>query len=292
MTLLAAYNVLLSRYTGQEDIIVGSPIAGRPHADLQDIIGMFVNTLAMRNHPQGEKTFIEFLKEVKENALKAYDNQDYQFEELVDKLDIRRDMSRNPLFDTMFTIYNVGKAELITSDLSFKPYNKGIEGRISKFDITLNAFETEDGIAFELEYCTRLFKKETVERLGAHYINLLEEIAAYPEKRLYEIEMLSQEEKQQVLYSFNDTALEYPLDKTIHQMFEEQVKKTPDHIAVVFEGKQLTYRELNQKANQLARALREKGVKPDDIVGIMVDRSPEMVIGIMSVIKAGGRTFL
>lgn len=182
MTLLAAYNVLLSRYTGQEDIIVGSPIAGRPHADLQDIIGMFVNTLAMRNHPQGEKTFIEFLKEVKENALKAYDNQDYQFEELVDKLDIRRDMSRNPLFDTMFAIYNVGKAELITSDLSFKPYNKGIEGRISKFDITLNAFETEDGIAFELEYCTRLFKKETVERLGAHYINLLEEIAAYPEK--------------------------------------------------------------------------------------------------------------
>ncbi|TKH36518.1 non-ribosomal peptide synthetase [Paenibacillus polymyxa] len=288
MTLLAAYNVLLSRYTGQEDIIVGSPIAGRPHADLQDIIGMFVNTLAMRNHPQGEKTFIVFLKEVKENALKAYDNQDYQFEELVDKLDIRRDMSRNPLFDTMFAIYNVGKAELITSDLSFKPYNKGIEGRISKFDITLNAFETEDGIAFELEYCTRLFKKETVERLGAHYINLLEEIAAYPEKRLYEIEMLSQEEKQQVLYSFNDTALEYPLDKTIHQMFEEQVKKTPDHIAVVFEGKQLTYRELNQKANQLARALREKGVKPDDIVGIMVDRSPEMVIGIMSVIKAGG----
>ncbi|MEK4732085.1 non-ribosomal peptide synthase/polyketide synthase [Paenibacillus sp. FSL L8-0641] len=286
MTLLASYNILLSKYTGQEDIIVGSPIAGRPHTDLQDIIGMFVNTLAMRNYPQGEKTFAEFLKEVRENSIRAYENQDYQFEELVEKLNVKRDMSRNPLFDTMFVLQNTGSSELKIDRLKFIPYTN--EFRISKFDLTLNARETQEGIAFDLEYATRLFKKETVERFAAHYLNVLEEITVYPGKRLSEIDMLSQEEKQKILYDFNDTKVRYPKDKTIHQLFEEQVEKTPNNIAVVFEDKQLTYKEVNEKANQLARKLREKGIKPDSVVGIMVERSPEMIIGIMAVLKAGG----
>lgn len=148
MTLLAAYNILLSKHTGQEDIIVGSPIAGRPHSDLQDILGMFVNTLAMRNYPKGDSTFVEFLNEVRENALRAYDNQDYQFEELVEKLNLKRDMSRNPLFDTMFTMQNASKVEFAVPGISFRPFNNGLEYRISKFDLSIDAIEREDGMAF------------------------------------------------------------------------------------------------------------------------------------------------
>ncbi|RTZ29485.1 amino acid adenylation domain-containing protein, partial [Paenibacillus polymyxa] len=288
MTLLAAYNILLSKHTGQEDIIVGSPIAGRPHSDLQDILGMFVNTLAMRNYPKGDSTFVEFLNEVRENALRAYDNQDYQFEELVEKLNLKRDMSRNPLFDTMFTMQNASKVEFAVPGISFRPFNNGLEYRISKFDLSIDAIEREDGMAFSFEYCTRLFKKETIKRLAAHYLNVLEEITANPFKRLSEINMLSQEEKQQIIYGFNDTKVEYPKDKTIQELFEEQVEKTPDNIAVVFEDKYLTYGELNEKANQLAWILRDKGLKPDSVVAIMVDRSIEMIIGVIAVFKAGG----
>ena len=286
MILLAAYNVLLSKYTGQEDIIVGSPIAGRPHADLENIIGMFVNTLAMRNYPAGSKSFEEFLQEVKDNALKAYENQNYQFEELVDKLDIHRDISRNPLFDTMFVLENMEAGELRIEDLSFAPCR--IESKVAKFDMTLTAAEEDAGIAFNLEYCTKLFKEETMQRLSVHYINVLKGILNNPKERLSDIEMLMEEEKNKLLYEFNDTKSEYPKDKTIHELFEEQVEKMPDSVAVVYEDIRLTYRQLNEKANQLARLLRVKGVKADSIVGIMVERSLEMMIGIMGILKAGG----
>ena len=233
------------------------------------MIGMFVNTLAMRNQPAGNKTFKEFLYEVKENTLKAYENQDYQFEELVENLEVRRDISRNPLFDVVFVLQNTGNVSVELQDLRIKPYH--IEKKVSKFDLTLNAVEGEDTIYFNLEYCTKLFKKETIERMGEHFGNILEEVLSDPDTRLCDIEMLSEEEKQQILYDFNNTKAEYPKDKTIHQLFEEQAAKTPDNIALVFEDKQLTYRELNEKSNQLARLLRKKGVKPDSIVGIMVE---------------------
>mgnify|MGYP005834128821 CR=1 FL=1 len=286
MVLLAAYNVLLSKYTGQEDIIVGSPVAGRLHTDLDSIIGMFVNTLAMRNYPESKKTFKEFLTEVRDNALKAYENQDYQFEELVEKLDIIRDMSRNPVFDTMFVMQNTGNVELNIGGLKCTPYE--FENRTAKFDLTLSAIENEAGIDLNLQYCSKLYNRETAQRLTGHFVNILKEILKNPEVSLAEVAMLSEEEKQQLLFEFNSTKAEYPKDKTIHQLFEEQVERTPDDIALIFGDNTLTYRQLNQRVNQLARVLRENGIKPGSIVGIMVDRSFEMMVGIMGVLKAGG----
>lgn len=286
MVLLAAYNTLLYKYTGQEDIVVGSPIAGRPHADLQDIIGMFVNTLAMRNMPEGSKTFKDFLLEVKENALNAYENQDYQFEELVDKLEIHRDMSRNAIFDTMFSLQNSINTEINIDGLNFKSYE--IESKISKFDITLNAIEKNEEINFNIEYSTKLFKEKTIQRLANHFINLLEEISINIEKSLSQIKILKQHEEQQILRKSNNIKAEYPREKTIHELFEEQVEKVPNNVALICEGNELTYNQLNQKSNQLARHLKAKGVKRDSIVSIMVDRTSEMIIGIMAILKAGG----
>ena len=286
MVLLAAYNVLLSKYTGQEDIIVGSPIAGRSHADLENMVGMFVNTLAMRNNPTENKSFLEFLQEVKDNALDAYEYQDYQFEELVDKLKIARNLSRNPLFDTMFTVQNAGAAVLEMNNLRFSPYE--FEHKVAKFDLTLEAIEVNNHLEFILEYYTKLFKKETIERLGRHFTNILRDIAAQPGIKLGDIELASEDEKYQILIDFNNTKTTYPKDKTIQELFEEQAAKNPDHIAITFEEQRLTYRELNQRANQLARNLRKKGVKANSIVGMIVERSPEMIVGIMGILKAGG----
>ncbi len=287
MVLLASYNVLLSKYSGQEDIVVGSPIAGRSHLDLQNIIGIFINTLAMRNYPQSDKTFKAFLREVKENTLKVYENQDYQFEELVQKLDLSRNMSRNPLFDTMFVLHNYDHAELAIEGLTFAPYP--FENGISKFDITFSAEEWDGKIGFIVEYCTKLFKRETIERLSSHYLNILKQIIDNVDVKLADIELLlSSEEKHKILVEFNNTKVEYSREKTLHELFEEQVAKTPENVAVVFEEKELTYQELNAKANQLARGLRLKGVKPEIIVGIMVERSLEMMVGILAVLKSGG----
>ncbi len=287
MILLAAYTILLAKYSGQEDIIVGSPIAGRPHADLENIIGMFVNTLTMRNNPAGEKLFNEFLDEVKENALRAYENQDYQFEMLVEKLNLERNLSRNALFDTMFALQNISNYEdALSDDLKLKPFK--LSNKISKFDLSLFASEIKKGIEFTFEYSTNLFKKPTIERMARHFINLLEKIGANPAIQIAKIEMISTEEKEELLFGFNNTLAEYPKDKTLHQLFEEQVERTFERTALIFNDQQMTYRELNQRSNQLAIHLRKKGVKPDQIVGIMVDRSFEMMIGIMGILKAGG----
>jgi len=286
MVLLGIFNILLSKYSGQEDIIVGTPIAGRPHADLENIIGMFVNTLTMRNHPSGEKTFIEFLREVKDNALGAYENQDYQFEELVEKLSLARDFSRNPLFDVMFALQNMDIGELVVKDIKIKPYKS--ENMISKFDITMNAVELENSISIDIQYCTKLFNKATIERMHKHLDNIIQIVTDNIDIKLSDVEILTEEEKQQILTDFNNTKADYPKNKTIHQLFEEQVKRTPDDIAVIFEDNKLTYLELNERANQLARILRDKGVVTDSIVGIMVERSLEMIVGIVAILKAGG----
>jgi amino acid adenylation domain-containing protein len=286
MVLLAAYNVLLAKYSGQEEIIVGSPIAGRHHADQEKIIGMFVNTLAMRNYPVGDKTFREFLGEVNENALKAYENQDYQFEELVEKLKVRRDLSRNPLFDMMFVMQNIESRNEAIAGLRIRPYP--YDTMVAKFDLTLTAAGNGQGISLVLEYCTKLFKAETIERMAVHFRDLIQRIVQDPEAKLAELEMLTAAEKHRILYEFNATKADYPKDRTIQELFEEQVAKTSDNIALVYEDKEMTYEELNQKANQLARLLREKGVGPDCIVGIMVERSQEMVVGILGILKAGG----
>jgi len=286
MVLLAGFNILLSKYSGQEDIVIGSPIAGRPHADLENIMGMFINTLAMRNYPEDSKTIREFIEEVKRNALMAYENQDYQFEELVEKLNVRRDMSRNPVFDVMLIMQNIDMKEIEIEGTCIKPY--GMENRVSKFDITLEAVEEGEKLGITIEYCSRLFNKDTIVRMAGHLMNALRSMAQNTGKRISEIEILGEEEKHKLLHEFNDTYAEYPKNKTIQELFEEQAERTPDNTAVVYEDRQLTYRELNEKSNQLGRQLREKGVVSDSIVGIMVERSPEMIVGIMGILKAGG----
>ncbi|WP_207750723.1 non-ribosomal peptide synthetase [Anaeromonas gelatinilytica] len=287
MVLLSVFNILLSKYSGQEDIVVGTPVAGRPHAHIQNIMGMFVNTLALRNKPEGNKKYIDFLKEVKENSLKAYENQSYQFETLVEKLDIRRDTSRNPLFDVMLNMADtVTKENIRLDNVTLKQYDNG--NKISKFDLILNALENDRTLNFNIEYCSKLFKKETIERLSSHYVRILDNIVNNKEIKLCEVDLLSEAERNQILYEFNDTKVNYSKDKTIHELFEVQVEKTPDNIAVMFEDKRLNYRELNNRANSLARVLRNKGVKGDSIVGVMLERSLEMIIGIIGILKAGG----
>lgn len=208
MLLLAGYTILLSKYTGQEDIIVGSPIAGRTREELEQTVGMFVGTLAMRNHPKGGRTFIEYLQDVKENTLNAYENQDYPFDELVDKLDLERDISRNALFDTMFDMQALDDAEPNIEGLHVEPVD--LEFQISKFDLSLAAAESAGAITFHLEFCTRLFQKDTAETLARHFVNILKDISDRPQKTLNDISMLSEEERHTVLYQFNDTKAEYP----------------------------------------------------------------------------------
>lgn len=284
--LLTAYNILLHKYTGQEDIVIGSPIVGRTHSDLENVVGMFVNTLVMRNYPKSDMTFKEFLLQVKENTLKAFKNQDYQFDDLVSKLNIKRSTNMNPLFDTMFIMQtnNVRKVQL--NDLKIS--EQRVKKDTSKFDITLEAEEVENGISFNLDYCTSLYKKETIYRLNRHFINLVDQIANNPEIKINEIDILTQEERNQMLIDFNNTKSIYPKDKTVHELFEEQAKIIPDEIAVVYEDNKITYKELNERANKLARTLRYKNIKNNDVVAIMIERSVEMIVCILSVLKAGG----
>ena len=286
MVLLSAIYILLSKYTDQEDIVIGSPIAGRPHVELENMLGMFVNTLAMRNYPVSSKEYLEFLGEVKENALKAYDNQLYQFDMLIEKIDLRRDISRNPLFDVMFAMQNMETAKLKLDDLAFicyEPHEKS-----TKFDLEFIAAEKSNGVRLSIGYCTKLFKKETIERIYEHYCHILETISGNNEILIGEIDILSKCERSKILYEFNDTYVDYPRENTIHQLFEEQVNRTPDNVVWIYKEKTMTYYELNSKANQLARILMSTGIKPDSVVGILVERSFEMIIGILGILKAGG----
>jgi len=286
MILLSAINILLSKYSGQLDIVIGCPIAGRTHADLENIIGMFVNTLAMRNYPSKDKTFAEFLNEVKDTAMRAYENQDYQIDDLIDKLDLRRDKSRNPLFDVLFVLQNTDMPSIEIEGLKFSGYET--ELTTSKVDLEFGVVELDNDIFLSIGYCVSLFKHETIERLGLHLRNILTVIVENKDVLLGDIDILSEDERNIILHKFNDTYANYPKDKAIHQVFEDQVKRVPNKIALIFNGESMTYRELNIKANQLAKVLRNKGVKPDDIVGLIADRSFEMIIGMLGILKAGG----
>nr|WEY96124.1 amino acid adenylation domain-containing protein [Bacillus subtilis] len=286
MVMLSIYTLMLSKYSGQEDIIIGSLIAGRPHADLDRVVGMFVNTLAMRNYPTGEKTFEQFASEVKENALRAYENQDYPFEEIVETLDVTRDMSRNAIFDVMFVLQNMDQEARKVEGLEIKPFEWEYE--IAKFDLMLTVVEWNGQLNCMLEYATSLYEEATIVRMTKHFTHLVDNILAHPHTKLSELSMVLEEERMQLLRDFNDTKAEYPRNKTIHQLFEEQAERVPDKVAVVFEDKQLTYRELNERANQLARTLRNEGVEAEQLVGIMTERSLEMIVGILGILKAGG----
>lgn len=286
MFLLSIYYILLSKYTGQEDIIVGSPIVGRNSSDLSNIIGMFVNSLPLRNNISPNFSFKDLLNKIKENCFEAFKYQDYPFDELINKLNIKRDPSRNPLFDTMFIYQNNGNTEVSLGEINGEYYIP--DSKISKVDLSLEIIPAENNLNFSFEYCTKLFSKEFIERLSFHYINILNFVLEKIDSKISDICMLSEDEKNKILYEFNNTKMDYPKEKTIAQLFEEQVEKTPDNIAVVFEKQQLTYKELNEKANSLANYLREIGIGRNDIVGIMVNRSLEMLIAILAVLKSGG----
>jgi surfactin family lipopeptide synthetase A len=294
MVLLALFNVFLSKLSGQEDIIVGTPVAGRPHPDVEPLIGMFVNTLAVRNFPEQKTTFKAFLQQIKERTMAIFNNQDYQFEDLVEKLSITRDLSRNPLFDVMFSFQNLEmpSEKIIRRDipgLQLKPYE--FEYKISKFDMTLTVENADVNPAFKFRYCTKLFKEDSIKRFIHYFKHLLSSIVRDPGRRISELEMMSEADKKQVLFDFNDTSTEYVRDKAIHELFEDQAERVGDKVAVIADSTErhtITYKELNRGSNQLAYLLRRMGVDKGEIVGIMVERSLEMVKGLLGILKVGG----
>ncbi|MFM6069905.1 MAG: amino acid adenylation domain-containing protein, partial [Sphaerospermopsis kisseleviana] len=286
MTLLAAYDTLLYRYTGQSDILVGSPIANRDRAEIEGLIGFFVNTLVMRTNLEGNPSFSELLTRVREMSLGAYAHQHLPFEMLVEALQPERNLSHSPLFQVMFVLQNTPISTLELSGLSVNLLE--VKSEISKFDLTLAMEESASGLVGVWEYNSDLFDSRTIERMAGNFITLLESIVANPQESIAQLPLLTESEKHQLLTEWNNTQVEYPVDKCIHELFEEQVEKTPNAIAVVFENEQLTYQQLNSRANQLAHYLQSLGVKPETLVGICVERSLEMVIGLLGILKAGG----
>lgn len=286
MVLLAAYNTLLARLSGQEDIIVGSPIAGRPHKDLEPILGMFVNTLAIRTEPKGDKRFTDYLAEVRQAALEAYEHQDYPFEELVERLGVQRDTSRNPLFDAMLVVQNMEHEELLLDGLHIQPAD--VSRPVSKFDVTLQASEGGGQIHFLFEYAASLFRKETMQRWASHFMTMLEHIVREPETSIQAISMLTAPERDRILSDFNGTADKQMPEKTVHELFITQARKTPDAAALISGETLVTYKELDEWSNKIARALQKRQIGPDAAVGIVIPRSPEQVAAVFGVWKAGG----
>jgi tyrocidine synthetase-3 len=298
MVLLSVFNVFLSKLGGQEDIVVGTPIAGRRHADLEPVIGMFVNTLCMRNTPCGEATFAEFLGHLGERTLSAFENQDYPFEELVERVVSHRDMSRNPLFDVAFVLQNFmdTPGEGLARDiggLKLAPY--AFENRTSRFDLTLTAVERGETLSFMVEFCTRLFKAETIERFIGYFRNIVRLVLPAPETVIAGIDMIPDHERTRVLMEFNKTAAPYPRDLGIAQLFERQAQESAHHIAALGVRERagggdrcLSYRELSGRAHLWAERLHQQGVGPGTIVAITAERSFEMIIGLLAILKSGG----
>ena len=283
MLLLSVYYILLSKYSSQEDIVVGSPIVGRNIAELYNLIGMFVNTLAMRANIDSNLSFKDFLSYIKDMCLNNYKYQDYPFDELVDKLKIQRDTSRNPLFDVMFIYQNNGNATADFGDIKTEYFTP--DTKISKFDLSLEVIPENDILNLSFEYATALFNKQFIEDLSKHYSNILTSCLDNLNVKISNICMLSEAEKNKILYDFNNTKTDYPKDKTIAELFEEQAKKTPNNVAVVFGMQKLTYKELNEKANSLAYCLQNQGILQNDVIGIFLDKSLESIISILAILK-------
>ncbi|WP_043936835.1 non-ribosomal peptide synthetase [Planktothrix rubescens] len=287
MTLLAAFFVLISRYSGQLDVLVGSPIANRNSSAIEKLMGFFANTLALRGDLSGNPSFLALLERVKQTTLSAYAHQDLPFEMLVERLQLDRDLSRNPLVQVMFSLQNTPQSESSLSGLKIENLPLPIDTK-ARFDLEVNFWEVSDSLEAVWCYSTDLFAASTITQMGQHFQNLLTAIAANPSLGIFELPMLSDAERHQLLASCNETQTDYSDYKCIHQLFEEQVERTPDAIAVVFEGQQLTYDELNSRANQLAHYLQSLELKLEDKIGVCIERSPLMVIAILAILKAGG----
>jgi amino acid adenylation domain-containing protein len=285
MNLLAAFKVLLYRYTQQEDIIVGTPIANRNRSEIESLIGFFVNTLVLRTNLGNNPTFRELLQQVRQVTLGAYTHQDLPFERLVEELQPGRNLSHNPLFQVMFILQNASAEVLHLPELTLELLK--VEKNTANFDLTLSLTETAAGLKGDLEYNTDIFHPDRINRMLGHFQVLLEGIVTNPEQRLSKLPLLTVNEQKQLLIDWNKTQTAYPQHLCIHQLFEAQVEKTPDAVAVVFENEYLTYKGLNQRANQLAHYLQKLEVKPEVLVGICLERSLDMIVGILGILKAG-----
>lgn len=286
MVLLAAFMIMLSKYSGQSDIMVGSPIEGRQYEELTQTIGMFINMIVLRNQPTGEKPFLTFLSEIKNSVLQAYDNQQYPFEELVEKLNVPRDTSRSPLFDVMFSMQQASHQEGQIGALHFLSH--ALPGNISKFDLTLEVAVSKQGLQCRLEYCSDLFRAETALKMAQHYVHVLQDIMNDPNRPISQLNMLSAGERQQLLCEFNDTHVIVAENQTIVDQFREIAERMPEKIALVCAGRELTYQKLSERVHRLSYCLNiNSALQPDDRIGILMDRSEHMVIALLAVLHAG-----
>ncbi|WP_341528317.1 amino acid adenylation domain-containing protein [Nostoc sp. UHCC 0302] len=286
MTMLATFTLLLSRYSRQEDIVVGSAIANRNRRETEPLIGFFVNTLALRTNLQGNPSFLELLERVKQVTLDAYDHQDLPFEKLVDELGLERSLSHHPLFQVAFGLQSGTQEKLEIPGLTLTRFEW--ENTTTLFDLSLMFRETPQGLTGEWEYATDLFEAKTIQRMVEHFEVLLKGIIDNPQQPINTLPLITEAEHQQ-LQNWNQTQTEYPLNQTLVDLFEVQSAKNPNNLALVFESQSLTYQQLNQKANQLAHYLIQNyQIKPDTLIGICVERSLEMIIGVLGILKAGG----
>jgi len=286
MLLIGTYYILLSEYSASNDIVIGTPVVGRNNEQVENIIGMFVNTLAIRNKVNQEETFKEFILKVKENCLKAFENQSYPFDRLIKKLELQKEASRNVLFDVLFTYQNQGYPIMQFDKIKAQFYVPNTN--IAKFDILLEALQQKEDISLRFEYCTKLFTEDFIEKFAKHYINILKFVLKNIDVQIANIDMIARGEKRQILNEINNTQTIYERNKNVIQLFEEQVLKTPNKTAVVFKEQKLTYKELNIKSNQLANYMKNNfNVKQNDKVAIFVKKSLESIISIIATIKLG-----
>ena len=286
MVFLAAFNTLLYRYTGQEEIIVGSPIAGRIRVEFENLIGCFVNTLVLRNDLSGNPTFRQLLSRVRETALEAYANQDFPFDRLVEEIKPERSAGHTPLFEVALNLRNIPRRPVTIPGLTFT--RLAVDSGTARFDLDLTIVREGQGTSHYVDYNAALYDRETIARMLGQFQNILGGALRDPDQRISDLPLLTDSERRQVLVDWNNTATKYPKDSSIQALFEAQVGATPDAVALVYEDTQLTYCALNNRANQLAHKLIEMGVGPEVGVGICVERSIEMIIGLLAILKAGG----
>lgn len=285
MVLLAVFNVLLSKLSNQEDIIIGTPVANRGHADFEEVMGMFINTLALRNSPRADLPFQAFLSTVRARTLACFDNQSYPYEHLIGELKTERDTSRNALFDVMFVFLVGGSETLVMPGLTAVPLSQ--KRNVSKFDLTLSARESGGDLLLNFEYATSLFEKETIGRFIGYFKEIVSAICADVSTPIRDIQLLPEMERDRVLKEFNDTRQDHPADKTVVDLFREEAAKRPHDVAVIFEAERMSYGELDRRSDQLAAYLRGRGVKQEELIPICVERSLDMLVGIWGILKAG-----
>ncbi|HJT56497.1 MAG TPA: amino acid adenylation domain-containing protein [Ktedonobacteraceae bacterium] len=286
MTLFAAFATLMLRYSGQEDIVIGTPIANRRHTELEGLIGFFANTLVLRTDLSGDPDFLQLLARIRTLCLQAYAHQDLPFEKLVEELVPERSLSHSPLFQVLFVLQNASDAMLSLSGLKLQQFD--IDNGTSKFDLTLFIQESEQGFRSVLEYNNTLFDESTIQRMASHLQHLLAGVIADPTRPLSSLPILEAIEREQLLVAWNATQMAYPDRACVHHLFEAQVERSPDTVAIVYSDEHVTYRELNQRANCLASRLQALSVGPDVLVGLCLERSLAVAVGLLAIFKAGG----